>query len=60
VIVQGGAYGEHRIVSAGSLQIGGRAFQVNLAPGASVALDLTMELFAAKPSYAFPWQEAER
>jgi hypothetical protein len=62
VTVQGGAYGEHVIVSAGdgrqTTAIGATAFDVRLAPGASVRLELAMRRYAAQPTLAFPWDTA--
>jgi hypothetical protein len=59
VVVQGGAYGEHRIetVEQGGrvTKVGGRDFTVRLAPGAGATLILTMRRYAAVPTVAFPW-----
>jgi len=59
VTVQGGAYGEHTILSAhdGSQShvVNGRAFDARLAPGCGVRLDLAMKRYAANPTLAFPW-----
>ncbi|MBL9187376.1 MAG: hypothetical protein JNK23_07865 [Opitutaceae bacterium] len=59
VIVQGGAYGEHRIES---VEQGGRAekvgapfFTVKLAPGSGAQLALAMKRYAAAPTVKFPW-----
>ncbi len=59
VIVQGGAYGEHRFESA---EIGGRTenigastFTVKLAPGSGAKLTLATKRYAAAPTVAFPW-----
>jgi hypothetical protein len=58
VTVQGGAYGEHTIVSVNdgksTTPVDARAFDVRLAPGASVHLDLTMRRYAATPTLQFP------
>jgi len=58
VVVQGGAYGEHRIESA---QANGRthridnsSFTVRLAPGAGASLALAMKRYSAKPTAVFP------
>ncbi len=65
VIVQGGAYGEHRItkVEAESgghhLTVNRSFFQVNLAPGSGTSLRIHMERYANKPGYAFPWDRGE-
>jgi len=59
LIVQGGAFGEHRIES---VQIGGQTtpvnspdFSINLAPNAGAQLTLTMRRYAEKPTILFPW-----
>tara|TARA_B100001105_G_C21971048_1_gene264924 strand:- start:110 stop:511 length:402 start_codon:yes stop_codon:yes gene_type:complete len=60
VTVQGGAYGEHQILSA---QIGdapakavdASAFSLSLAPGAGATLTLKMKRHANPPSLSFPW-----
>jgi len=58
VVVQGGAYAEHRIESA---RIGGRvssvhgpSFTVKLAAGSGTTLTLQMKRYAEKPTEAFP------
>ncbi len=60
VVVQAGAYGEHRFESvewSGRTQrIGGRTFTVRLAPGAGATLRLEQARFAATPTLAFPWE----
>jgi hypothetical protein len=59
VVVQGGAYGEHRIesleVSGKTQPIGARDFTVRLAPGAGAKLALTMRRYVNPPTVAFPW-----
>jgi hypothetical protein len=59
VIVQGGAYGEHRIesidVNGKSQPVGRTDFSVQLAPGAGAKLTLTMRRFASQPTVKFPW-----
>ena len=59
VVVQGGGYGEHEIVSA---EIGGRMtainardFTVQLAPGAGATFALAMKRYAHQPTAQFPW-----
>ena len=60
VIVQGGAYGEHRIdaVQQGgkTQRVGSPTFAVTLAPGAGAKLALTMKRYSEKPTAAFPWE----
>lgn len=60
VVVQGGAYGEHRIVSA---EINGHVFPldagdftVDLKPGAGARLTLVMKRYAQPPTVRFPWE----
>jgi hypothetical protein len=59
VTVQGGAYGEHVIVAVDDgqrrVEVNGRAFDVTLAPGCGVRLDLAMRRYAATPTLKFPW-----
>lgn len=59
VIVQAGAFGEHRFTSlrqAGeAVSIDGQRFQVRLAPAAQDRLDLGMKRYVEQPSYARPW-----
>lgn len=59
VIIQGGAYGEHKILSA---QIGDTALDVNgawctviLKPGCGGRVTLKMERYANAPTMLFPW-----
>ncbi len=59
VIVQGGAYGEHGIVSANGVAVNARAFEVLLEPGAGAKVEMAVKRFAHQPRYAWPW-EAER
>jgi hypothetical protein len=59
VTVQGGGYGEHTIVSANdgkqALTVDGRSFDVRLAPGCGVTLELAMRRYAAAPTLKLPW-----
>ena len=65
VVVQGGAYGEHRLES---VEVGGSkmdvpathspdrsSFAVRLAPGCGAQLQIHMKRYANRPSLAFPW-----
>ncbi|MBN1640863.1 MAG: hypothetical protein JXA09_06485 [Anaerolineae bacterium] len=60
VLLQAGAYGEHRFTEArvagggAPLAIGDRYLTVRLGPGAEARLDLGMARYANVPSYAFP------
>ena len=59
VVVQGGGYGEHQILSAevnGRITpIKARDFTVQLAPGAGAKLILAMKRYANPPTATFPW-----
>ncbi len=62
VIVQGGAYAEHRI---GSATVNGRTWPVNgrdvtvrLEPGCGARVTLVMARYANRPTLAFPWDRA--
>ena len=60
VIVQGGAYGEHQIVSVSdgkvAMEVNAPNFPVRLAPGAGAKLTIRMKRFANDPSLSFPWE----
>lgn len=60
VIVQGGSFGEHRIVavtdSATRSTVDGSSFEVVLGPGAGATLEIEQRRYANEPSYAFPWE----
>lgn len=60
VIVQGGAYGEHQIVSVAqgteTTPVDGASFPVRLAPGAGAKLTIRMKRFANDPTLSFPWE----
>ena len=58
--VQGGAYGEHKILSVTMLgggvhKVEAPFFKLRLAPGAGVTLTLAMDRWAYDPSMALPW-----
>jgi hypothetical protein len=59
VIVQGGAYGEHQIVSVSdgktTTQVNAPHFPLRLEPGAGAKLTIRMKRFANDPTLAFPW-----
>ena len=59
LVVQGGAYGEHRFLRAAvggeEVELDGSSFRVRLAPGAGARLELEMERYARQPTFAFPW-----
>src|SRR5262245_47708190 len=58
VVVQGGAYAEHRIESAEVngevVAVNSQSFTVKLGPGAGSQLTLKMKRYSEKPSVAFP------
>ncbi|MEC9380104.1 MAG: hypothetical protein VX528_14135 [Candidatus Latescibacterota bacterium] len=59
VIVQGGAYAEHRFdsvsVNGEQIDVNGTSFAVELAPGAGATLKIGTQRYASQPSFAFPW-----
>jgi hypothetical protein len=59
VVVQGGAYGEHRIESVAhqgkTTPVGARDFTVRLAPRAGAKLALQMRRYVNPPTVKFPW-----
>ncbi len=60
VIVQGGAYAEHQIVSVSdgkaTMDVNASSFPVRLAPGAGAKLTIRMKRFANDPTLSFPWE----
>ena len=62
VIVQGGAYAEHQIVSVSDgktgMEVNAPNFPVRLAPGAGAKLTIKMKRFANDPTLSFPWESA--
>jgi hypothetical protein len=62
VIIQGGAYGEHQIVSISDGQIttpvDAPSFPVRLAPGAGAKLTIKMKRFANDPTLSLPWESS--
>jgi hypothetical protein len=59
VIVQAGAFGEHRFTSlrqqGDASTVDGNRFHVRLRPGAQGRLDIGMVRYVQQPSYARPW-----
>ena len=63
VVVQGGAFGEHRITRVRQVvhypfqfhTVDNKFFVVRLGPGAVGKLEIGLKRFANRPSYAFPW-----
>ncbi len=60
VLVQGGAYGEHRFESVRfdgrSVTLGARTFTVHLPPGTGAKLTLALRRYAAAPTLVHPWE----
>ncbi len=63
VIVQAGAYGEHRVtrvtVNGKTYDVNNARFTVRLTPGAGADLVIERVRFANAPTYAFPWHEGK-
>jgi hypothetical protein len=61
VIVQGGAYAEHQILSVSdgktTAPVNAASFPVRLAPGCGAKLTIRMKRFANDPTLSFPWEE---
>ncbi len=61
VVVQGGAYGEHQILSitmAGyQVAIGNRYFTIRLEPGAGTEVEIEMDRYINQPTLDFPWEQ---
>ena len=59
VIVQGGAYGEHRVtgvtVDGRTTPVNRSSFSVRLAPGCGARLVVRADRYANQPTFAFPW-----
>ncbi|MCZ6678544.1 MAG: hypothetical protein O7E52_15005 [Candidatus Poribacteria bacterium] len=59
VVVQGGAYAEHQLISATAddqvLTLDRSAFTVQLAPGAGSRIVIQMKRYVNQPTFAFPW-----
>ena len=59
VVVQGGAYAEHQLLSAAVdgevVSLDRSFFTVHLAPGAGSRIVLKMKRYANQPTFAFPW-----
>jgi hypothetical protein len=60
LIVQGGAYAEHQILSVSDgkaeMAVNAANFPVRLAPGAGARLTIRMKRFANDPTLSFPWE----
>ena len=59
VIVQGGAYGEHRFIAASGdgqkVDVNGTHLEVRLAPGSGAKIELATQRYANAPTLAWPW-----
>ena len=59
VIVQGGAYGEHRVtgvtVDGRTTPVNRSSFSVRLAPGCGAKLVVKADRYVNQPTFAFPW-----
>ena len=59
VVVQGGAYAEHQLVSVTvddrTTPVDHSHLTVRLAPGAGARIELAMRRYANQPTLAFPW-----
>ena len=59
VIVQGGAYGEHRVtgvtVDGRTTPVNRSSFSVRLAPGCGASLVVKADRYVNQPTFAFPW-----
>jgi hypothetical protein len=63
VVVQGGAYGEHRLLTvkegAKTTAIDAPLLTVELAPGCGSTLEFQMKRYSSDPTIKHPWQRAE-
>jgi len=63
VIVQGGAYGEHRLVSVRNgittTQVDAPVLTVEIEPGCAATLELQMQRYANDPTIKHPWQRSD-
>ena len=59
VIIQGGAYAEHRFESVSingeKIDVDSTCFTVELAPGAGATLTVETKRYASQPTFAYPW-----
>jgi hypothetical protein len=64
VVVQGGAYAEHRILAVEdegrSVPVEAPHFGLCLAPGSGCRLRIGMRRYAHPPTFAFPWDRDRR
>ena len=63
VVIQGGAYGEHRLLSVKSgtttTQVDAPLLTVELEPGCGATLELEMKRYANDPTIKHPWQRSD-
>jgi len=59
VVVQAGAYGEHRIVNVSMggkrVKVNGPTFRVRISPGSGERLTIENKRYAEQPTMSFPW-----
>ena len=59
LIIQGGAYGEHRLIQVRMNEtlstVQGTHLKINLAPGTGATLRIEMKRFNETPTLRFPW-----
>ena len=64
VIIQGGAFGEHQILSVlqdsktERITVGGKYLNVSIGPSSVLRLNISMKRYANDPSYDTPWEKA--
>jgi len=63
VVVQGGAYGEHRLLSVkhgtATTEVDGPLVTIELEPGCGATLELQMKRYANAPTVKHPWQRSD-
>ncbi len=63
VVVQGGAYGEHRLVSVkngtATTQVDAPLLTVEIEPGSAATLEIQMKRYANDPTIKHPWQRSD-
>jgi hypothetical protein len=63
LVVQGGAYGEHRLVSIKSgsttTQVDAPVLTVEIEPGSTATLDIQMQRYANDPTIKHPWKRSD-
>ncbi|MEZ5362370.1 MAG: hypothetical protein R2748_08555 [Bryobacterales bacterium] len=54
VVVQAGAYGEHRFGRVGEVAVDGNAFEAQLAPGSGGVVEIELGMWKNAPRYRQP------